>query len=608
MRILPIALLLLISTANAFDYFEHKAIGDSAYSVATHEIDGRPNLARDIADFEKRAGYSPNSELSRLRVGVGIPSVKVQPSFGDLSATAGDHVETVEALAKYLADMRRAVEGEVPSQLLSTLLPATRRHMRNACTWLRRTRNIQPAGLTDDSCFDEARISRGKDDEPRPQTTGYKSSREELSEFERIPGYANLAKKNYSHFPTRSWREYERHHNAAIELADCHAKQSIQCSVPSIDGWSYFDLALIYEGFAQHFLQDSFASGHLGAPGGNCLFEKLSPFLCSPPRELVLATHDFLNDAGVTVLGISSHQDHEGKVTKNISKWIAYGDGSLFRPEADTHRKRLIDVATKSLRDILIVATPEGSDEGSRDKLFGSRSRVSNFFPVPEIEVDEFNKNGANIEYDLVLAFVVEAHSNRDDLSDFNFGLHEAGIISVPSQRSKDWRVPDFPWEGIKIGLSDISVKKDNSSGSIFSGSYTHGQSFSFDYFRPNASLASVVGFEYWNFPNAGTGFYLTAGKTLPSFIATNTVTVRTKFGYRASDTFTQFNPTNQRHVAAEWTPINLEYSYTGFKPVSIFFQKDLFTYDFGKQKFIPRSGPGDRGVFIGVRFDISGI
>src|SRR5262249_39655126 len=91
----------------------------------------------------------------------------------------------------------------------------------------------------------------------------YRPSREELAEYETLPGYVRLAAKNRSHFPTHSWSAYSEFHGKALRAADAFRLSGARDQAQLID-------ALLNEAFAQHFLHDSFASGHIGTEFGSC--------------------------------------------------------------------------------------------------------------------------------------------------------------------------------------------------------------------------------------------------------------------------------------------------------------------------------------------------
>jgi hypothetical protein len=105
--------------------------------------------------------------------------------------------------------------------------------------------------------------------------------------------YAMLANENQDHFAPRSWARYARHHAEALRLA---LNKNL-------------DAALVRNAFADHFLTDAFASGHLRVPRDGLV--GLSGAL--PTRKM----HDEENVHGLWV------QSASGFV------WRAYGDDHL---------------------------------------------------------------------------------------------------------------------------------------------------------------------------------------------------------------------------------------------------------------------------------------
>jgi hypothetical protein len=105
--------------------------------------------------------------------------------------------------------------------------------------------------------------------------------------------YAQLANENQDHFAPRCWARYAQHHAEALKLA---LNKDI-------------DAALVRNAFADHFLTDAFASGHLRVPRDGLV--GLSGAL--PTRQM----HDEENVQGLWV------QSASGFV------WRAYGDDNL---------------------------------------------------------------------------------------------------------------------------------------------------------------------------------------------------------------------------------------------------------------------------------------
>jgi hypothetical protein len=360
--------------APAFDYFEHRYLGNKAYLTAKEQI-LLPVEARDhlvcaerllgievlppgkgpvvVKDCpEKRGGR----EVPSNKEGRKVPSdVKdhsksdlvdqIQTSFGDLSALAGDHAQGTSDLMKMIHQFSDHDSGEEDRFL------ATRRHWVQACRWYRVQVGIKSDRLSSlEQCFDQyPQESFEVLAQQYPGTTkGYEPSRIELAEFEKLSGYVGLANSNRAHFPKHSWAVYSRYHRLAMDCAKVYRGQSGFEKCQDRDGEERKSVAivaraLLYEGFAQHFLQDSFSSGHIGTNFGSCLW-----VFCSRNKRVVQHTHDQLNALGVEVKAHGIEPDKGAE-----ERWTAYGDRHLFIPEAVFHRRRVESVAAESIAEVL---------------------------------------------------------------------------------------------------------------------------------------------------------------------------------------------------------------------------------------------------------------
>jgi hypothetical protein len=78
--------------------------------------------------------------------------------------------------------------------------------------------------------------------------------------------YQGLLSRNACHFAPFSWQRWEQYHNEAIEEAKLHfASRSDTVPIKDVpkDTEEHARQALLKGGYADHFLQDSFAAGHL---------------------------------------------------------------------------------------------------------------------------------------------------------------------------------------------------------------------------------------------------------------------------------------------------------------------------------------------------------
>jgi hypothetical protein len=137
--------------------------------------------------------------------------------------------------------------------------------------------------------------------------------------------YWRLALENSAHFnpmAVSGWREY---HQAALDDAVAAAAHE---GLPQLERWGR---ALRENAFADHFLQDSFAAGHMG-------FNRRASSAAAAKKF-----HDHWNARGRVV------SDFAGNT------WTTYGDGRLNQPTNADGRRHVMDAATASVRDLLLT-------------------------------------------------------------------------------------------------------------------------------------------------------------------------------------------------------------------------------------------------------------
>lgn len=149
--------------------------------------------------------------------------------------------------------------------------------------------------------------------------------------------YWLLALVNSSHFQPESLGHWREHHVSAIKraLQAAHLYGAGQAQA--------FEYAFHLNAFADHFLQDSFAAGHMG-------FNR--------PASTVAASyqyHGHFNETGRYV------QNNEGRA------WTAYGDGYLSCREDDTNKEQVIRATVESVKSLLMAFV--FMDEAATDAL-----------------------------------------------------------------------------------------------------------------------------------------------------------------------------------------------------------------------------------------------
>jgi hypothetical protein len=585
----------LSSSSMAFDYFEHRYLGIAAYRKALDEYkashpDSPLPAALEAVGKERLAfGYWPDDAViygsSQKKLPLTARSLKQLPlRFGDLSALAGDYTRGVEDLKDVIDEIRNpdtftsVVTQE--SARAAALVIDTRRQWFSACKWLFRDRKLsEPSDPDWEKCFDS--IGAGSfDAEPRHTygAEGYLASREELAEHEAISGYITLASQNKTHFPRHSWKEYSKHHRQALRLAEQYRSSRCPASKPCEELLA--DI-LLTEGFAQHFLQDSFASGHIGTAQGQCDFY----FLCRPTRQRILQTHNVLNEIGIDV-AISDPADlriGEKTAARLRDGWTAFGDDHLFIAAADFHRAAVIYTAAESIKEILGAISDGGSSS--------CRMCTATIFPIPmdttllseDLPIGKTDLNDDYLAGDLV-KFAVEEFAG--------------------DSRSPDPRVPRIPVEGWKIGLGIAQ------QGLGSNESPDHGVLIRLDYARDfGPQLPNVFGLEYWNIANLRSSYLFSVGYVRPREVSPASLAVRLKAGWRIEENLTPTNPTSDRHNALEITFPSFEATYELFKPAALFLQWNPYTFLHSRSGNATESVSNKKdSLVIGLRFDISGI
>ena len=154
--------------------------------------------------------------------------------------------------------------------------------------------------------------------------------------FHSKKSYYLLALENSAHFnptSTRSWAEY---HQQAIAYALVGAAGEGLTTVEQ------FQLALFESAFADHYLQDSFAAGHMG-------FNR-----AASSAAAAKSFHDAWNARGRVATDRAGH------------RWVTFGDGRLDDPANEEGRRHVVEAATLSIRGVLtafVLGTRVPEDE-----------------------------------------------------------------------------------------------------------------------------------------------------------------------------------------------------------------------------------------------------
>jgi hypothetical protein len=173
--------------------------------------------------------------------------------------------------------------------------------------------------------------------------------------FNSRKSYWLLALENSAHFnpmATRSWAEY---HGAAL-------REGLAAS--AVDGLgevTTLQLALHESAFADHFLQDAFAAGHMG-------FNRTASGAAASK-----SFHDAWNARGRIV------------TDRNGDRWTTYGDGRLDSPANAEARRHVLAAATLSVRGVLRAFVLGQRSAGEELAVWGALPFA---IQAPELEVD----------------------------------------------------------------------------------------------------------------------------------------------------------------------------------------------------------------------------
>jgi len=173
--------------------------------------------------------------------------------------------------------------------------------------------------------------------------------------FRSPTSYWLLALENSAHFnpmATRSWAEF---HRAAVDEALAGAAAEGLAAV------ARFQAAFQENAFADHFLQDAFAAGHMG-------FNRTASSAAAAK-----SFHDTWNARG-RVVG-----DGNGE------RWVIFGDGRLDRPENQDGRRHLLEAATLSIRNVVRAFV---FGERSPEEELATWRALPYTIQAPELNVD----------------------------------------------------------------------------------------------------------------------------------------------------------------------------------------------------------------------------
>jgi hypothetical protein len=170
----------------------------------------------------------------------------------------------------------------------------------------------------------------------------------------KMPGYLEVVSQNYSHFGWNNMVAYVEFHGQALLMAKKSYEKSISDPVLSRQ---LLNRAIIYNGYADHYLTDAFASGHIRVPRiqiKDWASRKLPGALKSARGDLLtMFLHNFESSNLRT-------RKEEGLRVQNSrgDVWITRGDRNLNLHATKKDPAVLLprQAVTESFKDILIAA------------------------------------------------------------------------------------------------------------------------------------------------------------------------------------------------------------------------------------------------------------
>jgi len=597
----------------AFDTFEHRHLGNVAYEQAMIAVGSTLShqAKNDLALFEselnvdtKQCTASNQIKPSQCMALKALKSLPVR--FGDFAALAGDHAGTPAEVYAMVQNFVRVGESKNEKEVDRIL--ATRRQWQRACAQMRAYyQNLSKADdlhcVKDDGAWLESA------DAVLPPR-GYSPQRDEWSEFEGLAGFLNLVSSNQSHFPTHSWREYTVHHYAALQAAKSYKDKSVDkegCrdfitmilfKNPEYYGEDaplcYLRRALVYEGYAQHFLHDSFSSGHIGTEFGTCPL--LNVLACAPDKHLVNHVHNELNRLGLQVVFDPTAQQilMEAKERLGLSVpkweaisrgWLAAGDDFLMVPEAKFHRQIVGLIATLSLIDVLETMGGKGGNERTFQEVC---LQSVNMFPMAaDAELMRNIDRSAMCKRPDGEKFSEDTKDLARFQADLPYLWSGAGYIHRLFGRSMDDRVRIFPLEGWKFmvtwgqawGRFDElnadgtrqSVQNRSTNGTFEVGYVRKTESWIPNYLGFGAALTSGVraaiyplSVGYWGATDSRTIFW----------------GLRMNAGLRIEESLVESNP-GQRRLSSMELAFPLDIGFKVYKGVSLYIRPELLAINF---------------------------
>lgn len=606
-------LLPLSRPADAFDTFEHRYLGNATETLVIKEL----RIEKYVWTQKQNESEQREDSRKNLEAQMAVKFLqKVPLGFGDLAALAGDYARSVE-------EMRKLIEGIrdlSPKKAQWTL--ATRRQWLNACRWHHDHIHKTPQQSNLEHCFPEVDslhhlewiLYQNSQQVVKLGGTGYAPTRDELSELEKLPNFVGLASNNKDHFPQHSWSNFIRHHYCALTLAARSSKAAIsvpsECDFPTKESISSTELlyqALLHEGFAHHFLHDSFSSGHIGVPYGKCLLLWPVPLVCSPTKQLLQHSHDAFNQLGIEVVIPNPPNFLKNFKQKITTPWTAFGDDHLFIQEAIFHRAMLLRIAFEALKEVY-----ETADGRSAPTFLETCELWKRVFPIPESIAKDADSYSYKCE-----SSEEGKHLSVESKDLWNWG---SALDWKTPGRSPDERILDPALEGWKVmatyGMAFGKFNQLNSDGSV--REFKNGADLvtvDLGYVRRAGWSPNYLGIGATMAPEYQTSVYVSSGWWWAPKSRLWFAGLRGAGGMRMEEGLTQANPDNRERAQVEFSLI-LEGGIEIYSPIALYIRAEpvavvgrgFGSVSQGNQWSVESIFNGSGAISFGLRFDLADV
>lgn len=223
-----------------------------------------------------------------------------------------------------------------------------------------------------------------------------------ISGFIPYGNYIKLAQANFDHFAPDSLVAYKAGHRYALETA---LKGYQKMTAGKIDEANQLlELAYAENGVANHFLTDSFSAGHMRTP-----------------RRAIDTDIHLPSAVNLLIANLMHNEDNQhglNVVNAEGNSWLAYGDGNIFKPDADVQR------------DIILQAMQRSAD-GIYDTFINGT--MPDFYPEMNLfpdysKIEQLNQTAAlfKVENGVLLKRV-----KNKDIYDFHWTRYWSGLFTL---------------------------------------------------------------------------------------------------------------------------------------------------------------------------------